>query len=86
MASEDSETGGEIPQKKLIIPVEALAYSNAVTLQAVVQLLSENGVLDWKEVLDRVEKFKEEPASMSPSRKEASPPEPGPAACGGSSL
>jgi hypothetical protein len=38
MASEDSETGGEIPQKKLIIPVEALAYSNAVTLQAVVQL------------------------------------------------
>ena len=73
-------------QRRVTIPIETLTYSNAVTLQAVVQLLSEKGVLDWKEVLDRVEKFKKEPASKSPSRKEASPPEPGPAACDGSSL
>jgi hypothetical protein len=50
-----------MPQRRVTIPIETLVYSNAVTLQAVVQLLSEKGVLDWKEVLDRVEKLKRKP-------------------------
>lgn len=39
------------------VPVATLAYSNTVTLQAVVQLLSEKGILGWQEVLNRVEKL-----------------------------
>ena len=71
---------------RLTVSFEELTCSNTLILQALMELLSEKGLFDWKEVLDRVEKFKKEPASKSPSRKEASPPEPGPAACDGSSL
>jgi hypothetical protein len=46
--------------KSLAIPLETLAVSNTLTIQAVVELLSEKGVLDWKAVLDRVEKLKQE--------------------------
>jgi hypothetical protein len=53
----DSSTSG------LEISLEALAYSNAVTLQAVVELLAEKGVIDWDEVYNRVKKLKREPES-----------------------
>jgi hypothetical protein len=46
----------------LSISFEALAYSNAVTLQAVVQLLSEKGFLDWNEVIDRVQENERKPS------------------------
>jgi hypothetical protein len=46
----------------LNISFEALAYSNAVTLQAVVQLLSEKGFLDWSEVIDRVQENERKPS------------------------
>jgi len=46
------------------ISCEALAYSNAVTLQAVVELLAEKGVISWNEVYDRVKKLKQESKSM----------------------
>jgi hypothetical protein len=53
----DSSTSG------LEISLEALAYSNAMTLQALVELLAEKGVIDWDEVYNRVKKLKREPES-----------------------
>lgn len=47
----------------LKISFEALAYSNAMTLQAVVELLADKGVIDWDEVHNRVKMLKRKPAS-----------------------
>jgi hypothetical protein len=49
----------------LEIPCEALASANAVMLQAVVEILSDKGLLSWKEVLDRVEKLTQARKSSS---------------------
>lgn len=54
-----------MPHEPLKVPVETLAYSNTITLQAVVQLLSEKGILGWKDVLERVEKLKHPPKGSS---------------------
>lgn len=56
---------------ELEIPCEALASCNAVMLQAVVQVLSDKGLLTWKDVLDCVQKFTQKSASKSPSRNPA---------------
>jgi hypothetical protein len=42
------------------VSFEELAYSNILVVQALVELLSEKGVLSKQEILRRVQKLKEE--------------------------
>jgi hypothetical protein len=49
-----------------------LTYSNMLTLNALVQLLTEKGVVTSEEIFDRVKRFEEQ--AKAPKR----PPEPGP--------
>ena len=52
---------------RVTVRVEDLAYSNMLTLNALVELLDETGVLPKREVLERVKKLGEE-VRMSPGK------------------
>ena len=45
--------------KRITVGVEELAYSNMMTLNALVGLLEEKGVVTKQEVLDRVKRLQE---------------------------
>jgi hypothetical protein len=55
------EPGGEMSdqKKRVAVGFEELAYSNMMTLNALVELLEEKGVVTKKEVLDRVKRLQE---------------------------
>jgi hypothetical protein len=44
------------PPKRLTVTFEQLAYSNMLTLNALVELLTEKGVLSKPEILERIRK------------------------------
>ena len=46
-------------EKRVTVGVEELAYSNMVTLNALVELLEEKGVVTKQEVFDRVKRLQE---------------------------
>ena len=48
------------PPKRATVTFEQLAYSNMLTLNALVELLTEKGVLSKPEILDRVRKLQSE--------------------------
>jgi len=48
------------PPKRLTVTFEQLAYSNMLTLNALVELLTEKGVLSKPEILQRVKKLQSE--------------------------
>jgi hypothetical protein len=47
-------------KKKVQVSYEELAYSNMLTLNALVELLAEKGVLTQEEILDRMRKLQTE--------------------------
>ncbi len=49
------------------VRVENLAYSNMLTLNALVELLDERGILTKQEVLERIKRLREE-ARPTPGR------------------
>jgi hypothetical protein len=48
------------PPKRATVTFEQLAYSNMLTLNALVELLTEKGVLSKPEILQRVKKLQSE--------------------------
>jgi hypothetical protein len=50
----------DFEQEKATASFEQIAYSNMLIVQALVELLSEKGLLQQQEVLDRVKKLKQE--------------------------
>jgi len=48
------------PPKRPTVTFEQLAYSNMLTLNALVELLTEKGVLSKPEILERVKKLQSE--------------------------
>ena len=49
------------------VSFEELVYSNMMIVQALVELLSEKGVLTQKEVMERVQKLKQETKTHGPN-------------------
>ena len=52
--------GQDSKQERATASFEQLAYSNMLIVQALVELLSEKGLLQQQEVLDRIKKLKQE--------------------------
>jgi hypothetical protein len=48
------------PPKRLTVTFEQLTYSNMLTLNALVELLTEKGVLSKPEILERIKKLQSE--------------------------
>ena len=46
--------------KRVTVRVEELAYSNMITLNALVELLEQKGVVTKHEVLDRIKRLQEQ--------------------------
>ena len=46
--------------KRVTVSVEELAYSNMMTLNALVELLEEKGIVSKREVLDRIKQLQEQ--------------------------
>ena len=46
--------------KRVTVGVEELAYSNMMTLNALVELLEEKGVVSKQDVLDRIKRLQEQ--------------------------
>jgi hypothetical protein len=46
--------------KRITVRVEELAYSNMMTLNALVELLEEKGMVTKQEVLDRIKQLQEQ--------------------------
>ena len=59
--------------KRQRVSFEELAYSNMLIVQALVELLSERGLLDKAEILQRVEKLKQETSFTKSSQTTAEP-------------
>ena len=46
--------------QRVTVSVEELAYSNMMTLNALVELLEEKGIVSKREVLDRIKRLQEQ--------------------------
>jgi hypothetical protein len=47
-------------EKRVTVRVEELAYSNMMTLNALVELLEEKGIVSKRQVLDRIKRLQDQ--------------------------
>jgi hypothetical protein len=52
-----------------VLSCEQLSYCNTLVLESIVEILSEKGLLDWKEVHEHVQRFKQQLMRRSPASK-----------------